>query len=49
MNQILIKQGHLIDPANNIDRIGDVYIADGKVISVTQEPAGFKPLMQPIK
>ena len=43
MNQILIKQGHLIDPANNIDRIGDVYIADGKVVSVTQEPAGFKP------
>jgi dihydroorotase len=42
MSQILIKQGHVIDPANNINRIGDVYIAGGKVISVTHEPAGFK-------
>ena len=44
MSQILIKQGHIIDPANNINRIGDVYIADGKIVSVTHEPAGFKPI-----
>lgn len=43
MSQILIKQGQLIDPANNINRIGDVYIAEGKIVSVTHEPAGFKP------
>ncbi len=43
MSQIHIKQGQIIDPANNINRIGDVYIADGKVVSVTHEPAGFKP------
>lgn len=43
MNQILIKQGQIIDPANNINRIGDVYIAEGKIVSVTHEPAGFKP------
>ena len=42
MSQIHIKQGHLIDPANNINRIADVYIAGGKVVSVTHEPAGFK-------
>ncbi len=44
MSQILIKQGQIIDTANNINRIGDVYIADGKIVSVTHEPAGFKPL-----
>ena len=43
MSQIQIKQGRIIDPANNIDRIGCVYIADGKIVSVTNEPAGFKP------
>ncbi len=43
MNQIHIKQGRIIDPANSIDRTGCVYIADGKIISVTNEPAGFKP------
>ncbi len=39
---ILIKDGRIIDPANKIDRIGSVYIADGKIASVTNEPAGFK-------
>ncbi|MGZ8903089.1 MAG: dihydroorotase [Methylobacter sp.] len=43
MNQLHIKDGRIIDPANEIDRIGSVYIADGKIISVTHEPAGFKP------
>jgi len=43
MSQIHIKQGRIIDPANNTNRIGCVYIADGKIISVTNEPAGFKP------
>jgi dihydroorotase len=43
MNQIHIRQGRIIDPATSIDRIGCVYIADGKIISVTNEPAGFKP------
>jgi len=38
-----IDQGRIIDPANNIDRIGSVYIADGKIVSVTDEPVGFKP------
>ena len=42
MSSIHIKQGHIIDPANNINRIGCVYIAEGKIISVTNEPAGFK-------
>ena len=43
MNQIHIKQGRIIDPVNKVNRIGSVYIANGKIISVTNEPAGFKP------
>jgi len=43
MNQTHIRQGRIIDPANSMDRIGCVFIADGKIISVTNEPAGFKP------
>lgn len=42
MARILIKDGRIIDPANNIDRIGPVYIVDGKIASVTNEPVGFK-------
>jgi len=43
MNRILIKHGRIIDPANEIDRVCPVYIADGKIISVSVEPAGFNP------
>jgi len=42
MSQILISNGRIIDPVNNIDRIGSVYIIDGKIASVSTEPAGFK-------
>lgn len=42
MKNICIKNGLLIDPVNKINRIGHVYIADGKIISVTNEPTGFK-------
>jgi dihydroorotase len=41
MNRIHITGGRLIDPANGIDRTGDVYIADGKVLSVFSRPDGF--------
>lgn len=42
MSQIHIKQGQIIDPVNKINRVGSVYIADGKIISVNEEPPGFK-------
>ena len=43
MNKIHIKQGRIIDPANNINRVGNVYIADGKVLSVSDQLADFTP------
>jgi dihydroorotase len=33
-NQVLIRNGRVIDPANNIDRQCDVLIADGKIAQV---------------
>ncbi|MET0321177.1 MAG: dihydroorotase [Duganella sp.] len=39
--KITIKNGHLIDPANGIDGINDVYLADGKVAAIGTAPVGF--------
>ena len=36
-----IKNGHLIDPANGIDALHDVYIVAGKVAGISMAPAGF--------
>ena len=37
-----IKNGRLIDPANDIDATRDLYIADGKVAAVGAAPADFR-------
>lgn len=39
--RIHIANGHIIDPANNVDETGDVYIADGEILSVLKKPSGF--------
>ncbi len=39
--KIHIKNGHLIDPKNNIDTKQDVYIAAGKIAGVGKAPDGF--------
>lgn len=41
MMNIHIKNGRFLDPKNQIDRKQDIYISNGKVISVTTEPVGF--------
>ena len=41
MSKIHISNGHIIDPANKIDQIGSVYIADGKILSVLEQPSDF--------
>lgn len=38
MSNIIIKNGRLIDPANNIDKTADILIADGKIAAI--ETAG---------
>lgn len=42
MNKLLIKNGHLIDPANNIDGDFDIYIEDGKVCEIVPRETSFK-------
>lgn len=34
MNNACIVKGHIIDPANNIDAVGDLHIIDGKIAEV---------------
>jgi dihydroorotase len=41
--KIWIKNGHIIDPANNIDQIADLCIEDDRIISVGPHPEGFSP------
>jgi dihydroorotase len=39
--RILIKNGRIIDPANKLDKVGDVCIARGKIVSVLKPNADF--------
>lgn len=34
MESVLIRNGHIIDPANNVDEVGDVLIADGNIAKI---------------
>jgi dihydroorotase len=34
MDSVLIRNGHIIDPANNVDEVGDVLIADGNIAKI---------------
>ena len=43
MSKILIENGHIIDPANAIDDVGSLCIADGKILQVLNPPADFTP------
>lgn len=42
MSRLLITGGHLLDPATNLNRKGDVYIAEDRIVSVDKAPEGFK-------
>ncbi|MCK5924349.1 MAG: dihydroorotase, partial [Methylococcales bacterium] len=42
MKRIEIKEGRVIDPVNNIDKIGALYISDGKIAAVFDKPQGFE-------
>ena len=40
---LLIKNGRIMDPANQLDQIGDLYIADGHILAIGESPSGFEP------
>jgi len=39
----LIQGGRVIDPANQIDAVMDLYIADGVIVAAGRSPTGFSP------
>lgn len=39
--KIQIKNGRVVDPKNNIDRIADLFIAAGKIVALGASPDGF--------
>ena len=39
---ILIQGGRLIDPANNVDQVTDIYVANGLIASIGTAPEGFE-------
>lgn len=39
---VLIKNGHLIDPKNDVDGKHDIYIVDGRIASLNKAPKAFK-------
>ena len=41
-----IKNGHVIDPANSIDAVQDVYIENGKILALGKAPEGFTAQQQ---
>lgn len=41
MSRILIKNGQVIDPANQINEVKNLYIDAGKIVAVGEPPKGF--------
>ncbi len=41
MSRLVICGGQVVDPANSIDDQRDVYVADGKIVSLGAPPPGF--------
>ncbi|MFW2374334.1 MAG: dihydroorotase, partial [Gammaproteobacteria bacterium] len=42
-HSLLIKNGRIIDPANQLDQLGDLYIVDGHILAIGEAPSGFEP------
>lgn len=36
--KLLIKNGHVIDPANGIDKVTDIYVDNGEICEVGVDP-----------
>jgi len=41
MSNLLIQNARLVDPASGLDRVGDLAVADGRIVGVGAAPAGF--------
>ena len=47
--RILIKNGHIVDPSQKIDEVGDILIEDGKIKELMMQDAGYKMQDRKIK
>ncbi len=43
---VIIENGRIIDPANQLDCVANLYLADGKIAAVTNPPDGFQADMR---
>lgn len=43
MNTIQITNGRVIDPASRLDRITDLFVADGRIVAIGEAPPDFVP------
>jgi dihydroorotase len=43
---VLIKNGRVVDPANGIDKVQNLYIESGKIAALGEAPAGFSADLQ---
>jgi dihydroorotase len=41
--RLKINNGRIIDPANNIDQTGSLFVDKGKILALGRSPGGFKP------
>ncbi len=39
--KLIIRNGHLVDPANNINSVKDIFISDGLIVAVGKAPKDF--------
>lgn len=44
--RLSLRNGRLIDPANGIDAVTDLHLADGRVLAIGAAPADFQPERQ---
>lgn len=40
--RLKIKNGRIIDPENNIDQTGNLFIEEGRIVGINKAPKGFK-------
>ena len=43
MRRLTLKGGRVVDPANGVDRLADLHLAEGRVLAVGEPPDGFSP------
>lgn len=39
----VIKHGRIVDPANKLDKVADLFIENGKIVAIGKGPSGFTP------